>query len=44
MSAIFFNFELQNVSIANGTAKFQALFHIYNSPIIMQYWLGAVCF
>jgi len=33
----FFNFELPSVSIASRAAKFQALFHVRNSVIIMQY-------
>jgi len=31
------NFELPSVSIANRAAKFQVLFHVHNSAIIMQY-------
>jgi len=30
----YINFELSSVSIANRAAKFQALFHVYNSAII----------
>jgi len=32
-----FNFELLSLTVANRAAKFQALFRIHNSAIIMQY-------
>ena len=34
----YFNFELPSVSTAIRAAKFQALFHVHNSAIIIQYW------
>jgi len=39
----FLNFELSSVLIARKAAKFQALFHVHSSPIIMQYQSVVVC-